>query len=133
MQSQRPTLPRRLDVLLHVLVVAAGWGIFGWSWWTVGLGQPFHPAVLAMVIVISIVLAPLVTLVWVEHNRDIYARKGQRTGVHSPPEHYRQDWAGRWVHAQFGSLRQAQRVMINSTPENKYFLTPAESITRHEP
>lgn len=133
MQSQRPTLPRRVYLLLHVLVVAAGWGIFGWSWWTVGFGQPFYPAVLATVVVISFVLAPLVTLLWVEHNRDIYARKGQRTGLHTAPEHYREDWAGRLVHAQFGNLRQAQLVIINSTPEDKYFLTPAESIARHEP
>lgn len=98
-----------------------------------GFGQPFHPVVLATVIVISLVLAPLVTLLWVEHNRDIYARKGQRKGVHSPPEHYQQDWAGRLVHAQFGTLRKAQLVIINSTPGDKYFMTPADSITRRQP
>lgn len=133
MLSPRPTLPGRVYVLLHVLVVAAGWGIFGWSWWTVGFSQPFHPAVLATVVVISMVVAPLVTLLWVEHNRDIYARKGQRRGLHSAPELYREDWAGRLVHARFGSLREAQLVIINSTPEDKYFLTPADSMRKREP
>lgn len=134
MLSSRPTLPRRAYVFLHVLVVAIGWGIFGWSWWTVGFGQPFHPAVLATLIVISMVLAPLVTLLWVEHNRDIYARKGQRKGVHTLPENYRQDWSGRLVHARFDTLRDSQLVIINSTQEDKYFMTPADSLTpKREP
>lgn len=129
MQSPRPTLSGPAHVFLHVLVVAIGWGIFGWSWWTVGFGQPFHPAVLATLIVLSIVIAPLVTLYWVEHNRDIYMRKGQRKGGRSIPENYQQDWTGRLVHAQFDALRHSQLVIINSTTDDKYFLTPADSLT----
>lgn len=116
------------------MVVAVGWGIFGWGWWTVSSDQPFHPAVLATLIVLSIVIVPLVTLYWVEHNRDIYARKGQRRGGRSAPEHYQQDWTGRLVHAQFDTLRHAQRVIINSTADDKYFLTTTDSLTpKREP
>lgn len=129
MHSPRPGLAGPVHVFLHILVVVIGWGIFGWSWWTVGSHQPFHPAVLATLIVLSIVIVPLVTLYWVVHNREIYIRKGQRRGSRSVPESYPQDWSGRWVHAQFETLRHARRVVINSTSDDKYFLTPADSLS----
>lgn len=99
-----------------------------------GSDEPFHPAVLAMLIVLSIVIVPLVTLYWVEHNRDIYARKGRRQGGRSGPENYQHDWTGRLVHGQFDTLRHSQRVIINSTADDKYFQTPADSLTpKREP
>lgn len=129
MQSPRPTLSGFVQVLLHVLVVAIGWGIFGWSWWTVGSDQRFHPAVLTTLIVLSITIVPLVTLIWVEHNRHLYARKGKRRGGPARPENYQKDWAGRLVHARFDTLRDSPLVIINSTADHKYFLTPADALT----
>ena len=128
MHSTRPTLSGPVHVLLHVLVVAIGWGIFGWSWWTVGFNQPFHPTVLTILILLTLIIVPAVTLYWVEHNRDIYVRKGQRRGVHSAPEIYQHDWRGRMVHAQFDALRHSPLVIIDSTPDDKYFLTPADAL-----
>lgn len=129
MHSPRPTLSGPVHVFLHIMVVTLGWGIFGWSWWTVSSNQPFHPVVLATLITLTIIIVPLVTLVWVVHNREIYARKGKRLGGRSLPENYSQDWTGRLVHAQFESLRHAQRVIIDSTSDDKYFLTPADLLT----
>lgn len=127
MHSLRPALSGPVHVFLHVLVVVIGWGIFGWSWWTVGFEQSPHPAVFASLILVTLIVAPLVTLYWVLHNRGIYSRKGPRLGVSSATEIYKQDWAGRLVHANFEELRQSQLVIINSTPEDKYFLAPADS------
>ena len=129
MQSPRPALSGPGHVFLHVLLVLIGWGIFGWGWWIVGFGQPFHPVVLATLIAITLILAPLLTFFWVHHNRDIYARKGQRRGVRSAPEIYQEDWTGRLVHAEFDALRNAQLVVINSTTDDKFFLTPANSLS----
>lgn len=130
MQTSRPGLAGPAHVFFHVLVVVLGWGIFGWSWWTVVSNQPFHPTVLTTLIVLSIVIVPLVTLYWVVHNREIYIQKGPRQGRRSLPDTYPQDWTGRWVHAQFETLRHARRVIINSTSDDKYFLTPADSNDR---
>lgn len=128
MHSPRPALSGPAHVFLHVLVVVIGWGIFGWGWWTVGFEQSPHPAVIASLILVTLIVAPLVTLYWVLHNRGIYLRKGPRLGVRSATEIYKQDWAGRLVHAKFDELRHSQLVIINSTPEDKYFLTPADSL-----
>lgn len=132
MQSSRPTLSGPLHVLMHVLIIGAGWLIFGWSWWTVGFGQPFHPTVLATLIVITLILAPLITVFWVEHNRDIYSRKGQRRIGQRTHEVYQQDWTGRLVHAQFDTLRDSRMVMINSTQHDKYFMAEAHSPRPNE-
>lgn len=129
MQSPRPALSGPRHVFLHVLGVLIGWGIFGWSWWTVLFGQPFHPAVLAKLIALTLILAPLLTFWWVHHNRDIYARKGQRRGVRSAPEIYHEDWTGRLVHAEFNALRDSPLVVINSTTEDKFFLASPNSLS----
>ena len=128
MHSTRPALSGPAHVFLHVLVVVSGWGIFGWSWWVVGIEQALHPAVITSLILVTFIVAPLVTLYWVLHNRDIYLQKGPRLGVSSATEIYKQDWAGRLVHAKFDELRQSQLVIINSTPEDKYFITPADLL-----
>ena len=128
MDPHRPALSGPLHVLLHGLIVVLGWVIFGWGWWTVAFDQPLRTPVLALLIVITLILAPLVTLYWVGHNRDIYERKGQRRGTRSVAEIYPQDWAGRRVHAQFDSLRHVPLVIINSTSDDKYFMTHTQFL-----
>lgn len=130
MHPPRPALSGPFHVFLHGLIVVMGWGIFGWCWWTVGFEQPLRATVLTTLILITLLIAPLMTLFWVAHNRDLYVRKGQRRGMRSAAEIYQNDWAGRRVHAQFGTLRHSSLVIINSTPDDKYFLTPLEILSK---
>ena len=121
MNSPRPTLSSRTQLFLHIAAVAIGWVIFGWGWWAVISTQSVDPAVVAKLVVATLFIAPLVTLSWVLHNRDIHVRKGSRLEARSPAEIYQHDWAGRQVHAKFDVLRQSQVVIISSTAEEKYF------------
>lgn len=72
----------------------------------------------------ALVLLPVVTLYWVLHNRGIYARKGPRRQVQVFENAYTHDWAGRAVHAAFDQLRQAPRIVIHSSPDEKHFQAP---------
>lgn len=127
MQTPRPALSGPGHVFLHGVVVVLGWIMFGWGWWTVGFVHTLRPTVLPALIVLTLIIVPLLTLFWVVHNREIYARKGQRTGLRASVETYTQDWSGRQVHAEFEALRHAALVMINSTPTDKYFLSGDEA------
>jgi hypothetical protein len=99
------------------------------NFWLGLVDSSLCPPLLALLIVITLILAPLVTLYWVGHNREIYERKGQRRGTRSVTESYPQDWVGRRVHAQFDSLRQVPLIIINSTSDDKYFMTHTQSLT----
>jgi hypothetical protein len=41
---------------------------------------------------------------------------------------YKQDWAGRPVHAKFDQLKQARLITIESTAEEKHFLAPIDML-----
>jgi hypothetical protein len=128
MPAQRPALSGPIHVAWHAIVVASGWGIFGGFWWLVLL-QKSHQLFtqIAWLLAGALILLPVVTLYWVMHNRGIYARKGPRRQVQVVETPYAQDWAGRPVRAQFGQLRLAQRITVDSIGEEKHFLAPDAS------
>lgn len=129
----RPTLSGPLHVLFHVLIVVAGWGLFTWGWWRVVSGDPARPAVVVSLIIITLIVAPLITLYWVLHNRDIYLRKGPRLSGRTAVGGYSEDWTGRMVHAQFDKLRASYLVVIKNTAEDKYYMTPADALSARDP
>jgi hypothetical protein len=126
MRFQRPALSGPLHVVWHIIVVVAGWCLFGGFWWIV-LQQPSDLLTnIVWLLVSALVLLPVITLYWVLHNRGIYARKGPRRQVLVVETAYAKDWAGRPVRAEFGQLRQASLIAIHSTADEKFFQAPQD-------
>lgn len=130
MQTQRPRLSGPLHVVRHVILVVAGWCTFGGFWWLVLLQEPYPLSDIIWLLVGTLVVLPAITLYWVMHNRGIYARKGPRRQVQVIETAYAQDWAGRPVRAEFGSIRQARIITISSTADEKRFLAESGEPTR---
>lgn len=118
----RPALTGPLHVLQHVVLVGIGWCIFCGFWWVILFRQTYDVGNLALLVAGTVIVAPLMTLYWVMHNRGIYERKGPRQKSHSVPEHYGHDWAGRPVIADFAHLQQSRLIFIQSTADEKRYL-----------
>jgi hypothetical protein len=98
--------------LVHVISLIAGWALFGWFWWHVIATQSFDHRLLVWLIGGSLVLLPLVTVIWVLHNVAIFRAKGPRRQVRERELQYPQDWMGRRVEADWPALRAAQAINI---------------------
>lgn len=97
---------------LHVLLAAVGWAGFVWLWLLVAQ-RPWESQRLVWLVLGSFLLAPLVTALWVWHNRAIHRRKGERRAVPAPRNGmYRRDWAGRKVRADWAALAVSPVVTI---------------------
>jgi len=128
MRFQRPALSGPLHVAWHVILVVFGWFLFGAFWWAILQQGPHSLSNIIWLLATALVVLPIVTLYWVMHNRGIHARKGPRRQVQVVESAYAQDWTGRPVHARFDQLRQARLITIHSTADEKFFLTPADSL-----
>lgn len=128
MRSQRPALSGPLHVVWHITLVVFGWCLFGGFWWFVLLQKSHSLTNIIWLLSGALVLLPIITLYWVLHNREIYARKGPRRQVQVVEMAYTQDWAGRLVRAQFDQLRQASLITIHSTVDEKHFLSPTDRL-----
>lgn len=128
MAGQRPALSGPLHVLGHILLVLIGWGIFSGFWWLTLVRQSYDTANLTLLVAGALIVAPLMTLYWVLHNRRIYARKGPRRQAQTIAECYDRDWSGRPVRARFDRLRQSRLVVIRSTAEEKHFMTASDML-----
>ena len=106
--------------LVHVVVVAAGWFLFGWAWLLVGRDLPDYD-VLAWMIVATLVISPTVTLYWVLHNLALFKLKGPRLRLPDPQAAYLNDWAGRPVVADWDMLRTAPITVIGVVDSRKLY------------
>jgi hypothetical protein len=106
--------------LLHVVVVAAGWFLFGWAWLLVGRDLPDY-GVLAWMIVATLIISPAVTLYWVLHNLAIFKLKGPRRQLPDTKAEYLRDWAGRPVVADWDTLRTAHITVIGVVDSRKLY------------
>ena len=112
--------PRLLRKLLHLLVVVLGWVGFVWLWWLVA-ARPWESQRLVWLILGSLILAPLITGLWVLHNRALYKRKGERQAVAAADASYAHDWHGRTVQADWPSLQGARRIVVSVDGEHKRY------------
>jgi hypothetical protein len=131
MRSQRPALSGPLHVVWHITLVVIGWCLFGGFWWSTLLQKSHSLNNIIWLLSGALVLLPIITLYWVMHNREIYARKGPRLQVQVVETAYAEDWAGRAVHAQFDQLKQARLITIHSTVDEKHFLSPTDRPKLH--
>ena len=112
--------PHLLRKLLHLLVVVLGWVGFVWLWWLVA-ARPWESQRLVWLILGSLILAPLITGLWVLHNRALYKRKGERQAVAAADASYAHDWHGRTVQADWPSLQSARRIVVSVDGEHKRY------------
>ncbi|NWG38615.1 MAG: hypothetical protein HXY27_01410 [Hydrogenophilaceae bacterium] len=118
---RRQPLPKAWQKPLHVVLNLLGWILFIWFWWHVLSTQEINPRPVSLLIMGSLLVLPLVTLLWVMHNRGIHFRKGPRTSVRQVEERYTSDWEGRTVHADWETLRQAKVIRISIDDKGKHF------------
>ena len=112
--------PLTLRKLLHLLMVVLGWVGFVWLWWLVA-ERPWESQRLVWLIVGSLIVSPLLTALWVLHNRAIYRRKGERRAVAPADAGYGHDWHGRTVHADWPALQDARSVVVRVDGEHKHY------------
>lgn len=108
--------------LIHVAVLSTGWTLFVVSWWRVLTTQNVSYPILGWLIVGALALIPLVTLLWIRHNIDIFQRKGPRLRVRGADERYERDWEGRTINAAWRDVRGAQEIEIALDAERKNYL-----------
>ncbi len=123
MVDRRPRLKSTLVMLSHIILVGLGWALFFYFWVKV-LGRDLATAKhAALLILIGLLVAPLITLFWVLHNKWIYQRKGARGRGYTPLETYDKDWSGRSVFAEFPLLKRTRYVDV----------IPAETAKLYKP
>lgn len=98
--------------LLRILIVVLGWIGFVWMWVLVGR-RPWDTSGLVWLIVGTLIIAPLLTLAWVLHNRAIFRRKGERKLLVAADCSYRSDWHGRSVSADWAQLQRSRFVTVD--------------------
>ena len=110
------------------MAIAAGWGVFAWSWLRVAGRTPAATAVWGVlaVAVITVVTVGLTTW-WIAHNLRIYRRKGPRRSVPLAMPDYRSDFLGRSLQADWLLLRRSSVVVVRVDDEGKRFVAGVES------
>lgn len=115
--------------LLRILIVALGWVGFVWMWVLVGR-QPWDSGSLVWLIVGALIIAPLLTFVWVVHNRAIFRRKGERRAVAAADFSYAKDWHGRTISADWAQLAQSRFVTIDAEDAMKVYRCRDSELAR---
>lgn len=113
-------LRNRPQRIAHLLVVAAGWVLFGWGWHKVA-GQAWDTDSLMILIGGSLIMLPTLTVLWIAHNLRIHRQKGPRTRSRPAGDDYRHDWNGREVDAYWPAMATAQIVVVDIVDERKVF------------
>lgn len=108
--------------IIHALAIGGGWFIYFWLWWRViyVYGQGLSPLV-ALFLVITIIVVPTITLIWILHNVRIFKRKGMRQGRTTADDSYASDWKGRRVTADWIDMKQASSIVISVSGNDKQY------------
>ena len=86
---------------MHVVGIALGWALFVFGWIRVA-ALPWDAHGLWVLIVVSAIVLPTLTAIWIAHNLALY--RGRLYDV---------DWAGHPVHADWSALASADRIRID--------------------
>lgn len=96
---------------MHVLLLLFGWAVFLWFWFIV-FGQAWSSTDLWVLLTVSAILFPAVTIAWVLHNLSLYQRKGPRRNVPAVDAAYTVDFYGRRIVADWARLAGQRRISI---------------------
>jgi hypothetical protein len=117
---RRDPLPGPAKGVAHVVVVALGWALFGYWWYEVAI-KDWDKTDVALIILVTLVVAPTVTLIWVAHNLYLFRRKGPRLSVPASSLEYAHDWNNRRVSADWNRLRDPGVVVISVDGDRKLY------------
>lgn len=107
----RDRLPGWPQRLLHVVLLVGGWALFFYWWYLVAV-RDWNRTLIALIILVTLLVAPAVTLGWVAHNLNIFRRKGPRLGAPQVSFDYERDWNGREVVADWKALADEGVVVV---------------------
>jgi hypothetical protein len=118
--------PRRL---IHIAALIGGWFVF-FYWWYVVAVQHWNKTLIALIILVTLLVAPAITIAWVSHNLNLFRRKGPRLGVPKVAMEYARDWKGREVVADWKGLAEADFMVVTVEGDQKRYsaskLPPAD-------
>jgi hypothetical protein len=121
---QRERLKRPLTILVHGVAVVAGWVLFFYWWYLVAV-RGWARTEIAVIIFVTLVVAPAITLWWVFHNLGIFKRKGPRLGVRPVAMEYDRDWNQRTVVADWAALGEAGVIALSVAGDRKLYAAEA--------
>lgn len=116
----REALRGWLRRLVHAVAILGGWFLF-FYWWYVVAVQHWNKTLIALIILVTLIVAPTVTIAWVSHNLSLFRRKGPRLGVPKVAMEYARDWNGRAVEADWKSLGDAGLVVVTVEGDRKVY------------
>jgi hypothetical protein len=106
--------------LAHAVALCAGWLLF-FYWWYLVATERWDSRNFTLLVVVTLVIAPAVTLAWVAHNVRIYREKGPRRGVVKYDASYDRDWNGSPVEANWAELGATGYVIVEMREGRKVF------------
>ena len=121
-RDRLPGWPRRL---LHAVLLIGGWALFFYWWYLVAV-RDWNRTLIALIILVTLLVAPAVTLGWVAHNVNIFRRKGPRLGAPRVSFEYDRDWNGREVVADWKALGEESVVVVSVDEGRKHYAAGAE-------
>ena len=129
---QRERLKGPLRVVGHVILVVAGWVIFFYWWYLVAI-RGWAETGIALIIFVTLLAAPAITLWWVFHNLQIFKRKGPRLGVRPVAMDYDRDWNQRTVVADWETLGEAGVIALTVAGDRKLYSAEAGATESVQP
>lgn len=72
-----------------------------------------------LLVLFFFIIIPLINLLWVQHNINIYRKKGPRKEAPTAKHAYEQDWEGRKIATDWEALKLADNIEIQITEEIK--------------
>lgn len=109
-----------LQVVGHLILVLAGWAIFLYWWYLVAV-RGWAETQIALIIFVTLFVAPAITLGWVAHNLRIFKRKGPRLGAQRVAMDYERDWNQREVVADWAALGDAGVIAVTVDGDRKLY------------
>ncbi|MBW7924109.1 MAG: hypothetical protein H3C59_05125 [Burkholderiaceae bacterium] len=97
---------------LHIVGIAFGWALFVFGWIRVA-AMPWDAHGLWVLIVVSAIVLPTLTAIWIAHNLALYRGRHRRRAPALVECLYDVDWAGHPVHADWSALARADRIRID--------------------
>jgi hypothetical protein len=117
---RRDPLPGPAQGVAHFVVVALGWALFGYWWYEVAISD-WDKTDVALIILVTLLVAPTVTLVWVAHNLNLFRRKGPRLNIPTTTLDYVHDWNNRKVCADWSRLREPGVIVVSVDGDRKLY------------
>ena len=121
---QRERLKGPLTILGHGIAVVLGWVVFFYWWYLVAV-RAWAETGIALIILVTLLAAPAITLWWVFHNLQIFKRKGPRLGVRPVAMDYDRDWNQRTVVADWETLGEAGVIALTVAGDRKLYSAEA--------